>query len=84
MASPSAIPFLGSKISLISNAGIRYEGILYNINTQEATVGLSSVRTFGTEGRKPGNEIPQSDDVYDYIIFRGECMCAPVAYASVA
>lgn len=71
MSSPSTLPYLGSKISLISNAGIRYEGVLFNINTQESTVGLSNVRTFGTEGRKPGAEIPPSDDIYDYIVFRG-------------
>lgn len=72
MTSPQSLPYLGSKISLISNAGIRYEGVLFNINTADSTVGLKDVRTFGTEGRKPGNEIPPSEDVYDYIVFRGK------------
>lgn len=34
-------PFIGSKISLISNAEIRYEGILYQVDTKESTVTLA-------------------------------------------
>merc|ERR1719223_892413 len=68
---PSTVPYIGSKISLISNSEIRYEGILYTINTQESTIALQSVRCFGTEGRKLP-EIPPSSEVYDFIIFRGQ------------
>lgn len=67
----STVPYIGSKISLISNSEIRYEGILYTINTQESTIALQSVRCFGTEGRKMP-EIPPSSEVYDFIIFRGQ------------
>ena len=34
-------PYIGSKISLISKAEIRYEGILYDVNTKDSTVTLS-------------------------------------------
>jgi len=66
-----SVPYTGSKISLVSNSEIRYEGILYTINTAESTIALQSVRCFGTEGRKIP-EIPASSEVYDFIIFRGQ------------
>jgi protein LSM14 len=37
----SGTPFIGSKISLISRAEIRYEGILYQVDTKESTVTLA-------------------------------------------
>eukprot|EP00403_Amphidinium_massartii_P032738 CAMPEP_0178433408 /NCGR_PEP_ID=MMETSP0689_2-20121128/32888_1 /TAXON_ID=160604 /ORGANISM="Amphidinium massartii, Strain CS-259" /LENGTH=430 /DNA_ID=CAMNT_0020055431 /DNA_START=73 /DNA_END=1365 /DNA_ORIENTATION=- len=67
----TTIPYIGSKISLVSNSEMRYEGILYTINTQESTIALQSVHCFGTEGRKVP-EIPPSSEVYDFIIFRGQ------------
>lgn len=33
-------PYIGSKISLISKLDIRYEGILYSVNTAESTIAL--------------------------------------------
>ncbi|GKT87319.1 LOW QUALITY PROTEIN: LSM14a protein [Colletotrichum tofieldiae] len=65
--------FLGSRISLISKSDIRYVGVLHEINSDESTVSLENVRSFGTEGRRnrPEEEIAPSDQVYDYIIFRG-------------
>jgi protein LSM14 len=67
----ATLPYIGSKISLISNAEIRYEGVLYTINTEESTIALQSVKSFGTEGRKKP-EIAPSNEIYQFIIFRGK------------
>ncbi|WPH04256.1 Hypothetical protein R9X50_00714500 [Acrodontium crateriforme] len=65
--------FIGSRISLISKSDIKYIGTLHEINSESHTVALESVTSYGTEGRKgnPAEEIPGSDQVYEYIVFRG-------------
>lgn len=65
--------YIGSRISLISKSDIKYIGTLHEINSENHTVALESVSSYGTEGRKgdPSQEIPGSDHVYEYIVFRG-------------
>ena len=53
---------MGSKISLITNALVRYEGILSEVDPIKKSMTLINVRSFGTEGRRNGvNEIPIID-----------------------
>ena len=64
-------PELGSTISLISKAGIRYEGRLFTVDPKECTIALAGVRSFGTEDRIVEQRVPPQNNVYDYILFRG-------------
>lgn len=48
-------------------------GTLVEINSAESTVSLQNVQSHGSEGRKndPEEEVPASNQVYDFIVFRG-------------
>ncbi|KAK9369615.1 Scd6-like Sm domain-containing protein [Lipomyces kononenkoae] len=65
--------YIGSRISLFSNSDIRYVGVLHEIDADASTLTLKNVRSFGTEGRKRNvaEEIPATDNVYEFIVFRG-------------
>ncbi|CAM9757976.1 unnamed protein product, partial [Phaeothamnion confervicola] len=65
----------GSRISLVSNKNIRYEGLLYSIDTASASLALRAVRSMGTEGRAAAEgltEIPAQETVHDFVTFRGQ------------
>jgi len=68
----SGTPYIGSKISLVSKAEIRYEGFLYTIDQNDSTVTLAKVISLGTEDRVPGaGAVPAREEVFEYIVFRG-------------
>ncbi|KAM9859174.1 protein LSM14 homolog B-B-like [Aulostomus maculatus] len=71
MSARGGTPYIGSKISLISKAQIRYEGILSSVDTDRSTVALAKVKSYGTEDRHTDRPVPPKDEIYEYIIFRG-------------
>lgn len=53
---------LGSKISLITNAMVRYEGVLSEVDPTKKSMTLINVMSFGTEGRRNNqSEIPPGE-----------------------
>lgn len=47
-------------------------GTLHEISSENSTVALENVTSYGTEGRCPGEEVaPNLDNIYEYIVFRG-------------
>ena len=52
--------------------GPSYVGTLHEISSENSTVALEQVVSYGTEGRRPDDEVPPSlDKIYEYIVFRG-------------
>jgi protein LSM14 len=67
-----SLPFIGSRISLISKSKIRFVGTLHSINQEESSISLENVQSFGTEGRvDPQSEIPPTQHMFPLIVFKG-------------
>lgn len=65
------MPEIGSCISLISKADIRYEGFLFTVDPERCTIALARVKSYGTEDRETQFPIAPQNQYYDYILFRG-------------
>jgi protein LSM14 len=53
---------VGSLLQLITNAQVRYEGTLVEVDKTERSMKLKDVRSYGTEGRRGGvNEVDPSE-----------------------
>jgi protein LSM14 len=62
---------VGSLLSLITKAQVRYEGTLVEVDKTERTMNLKNVRSFGTEGRRGGvGEVPANDNEYPEVTFK--------------
>ena len=62
---------MGSKISLLTNAQVRYEGILSEVDPLKKSMTLINVKSFGTEGRRNNiNEIPVIDNEISQVQFK--------------
>jgi hypothetical protein len=63
---------VGSHISLITNAKIRYEGTLMMVDKTERAMHLSDVQSFGTEGRQAEGQpnVPPREGKIKSVIFK--------------
>lgn len=63
--------FIGSKISITTHNELRYEGLLFNLNTKDSSLVLQNVRCMDNEWNGM-NEVAPSNTVHDFIVFKAE------------
>ena len=62
---------VGSMLQLITNAHVRYEGTLVEVDKAERSMKLKDVKSYGTEGRRGGvNEVDPAEQEYPVVIFK--------------
>jgi len=65
---------IGSRITLVSQNDTRYEGILFAINSKEASIVLKDVNCMGTEDRvqDKSKQVPPSKQIVPFVSFPGQ------------
>lgn len=62
---------IGSIVSLITQAQVRYQGKLIKLDTDEKAMHMSKVKSFGSEGRRGGdNEVLPNANEIESVIFK--------------
>ena len=62
---------IGSKMSIITTAQIRYEGIITELDPVNKSMRLIRVKGFGSEGRRGGvNEVQAPDNEIEEVTFK--------------
>ena len=61
-----------SRVSILTHKNVRYEGILYQINSKEKTIALKNVKCYGTEGRPSDKDFDAKERNYEFIVFRSD------------
>lgn len=63
-----------SVVRTCSSPPRHHAGTLAQISMEDSSISLHNVKSYGSEGRRVGAQVPPSPDVYEYIIFKGKMM----------
>ena len=61
---------LGSLISLITQAKVRYEGTLISVDQKRRSMHLTNVKSYGSEGRRGVGEFPATENIIQNVVFK--------------
>eukprot|EP01031_Cornospumella_fuschlensis_P034951 gene34951-42327_t len=64
---------INSRMSLITQDDVRYDGILFSINQAESSIVLKDVKSYGTEERvkDPSKIVPAINSTLHFVTFPG-------------